>query len=333
MTGRAAAPLVPPVALLRTLELRVRKKVDGLLAGDHRSNRLGTGTELAQIRAYVPGDDVRAIDWNATARTGQPHVRVNVAERALTTWLVLDTSASMAWGTQDRRKSDVAEGVALAFTHAATRGVNRIGLVRFGGPGAGHRQPTQGRVGLLAVSTALQELHRQADRPSSSFRSEEAAAGRGTLGPEGRSRAVPGAEAPDPADLAAALSRTARIARTRALVVIVSDLRGDRSLPWRVPLLALAGRHDVIVVEVVDEREQQLPAVGELTLVDPETGRLLRVDTSSQKLRDRFAAAAAADRAAVADAIRATSADHVVLRTSGDWLQPLTTFLDLRGTR
>jgi uncharacterized protein (DUF58 family) len=296
------------MALLRTLELKVRKKVDGLLAGDHRSSRLGAGTELAQIRAYVPGDDVRAIDWNATARTGQPHVRVNVAERALTTWLVLDTSASMAWGTQDRRKSDVAEGVALAVTHAATRGVNRIGLVRFGGPGAGHRQPTQGRVGLLAVSSALADLHRQSGSASA-------------------------ADPHDPADLAAALARTGRLARTRALVVVVSDLRGDRSLPWRVPLLALAGRHDVVVVEVVDEREQELPAVGELTLVDPETGRHLRVDTSSKKLRDRFAAAAAADRAAVADAVRATSADHVVLTTSGDWLRPLTTFLDLRGSR
>jgi uncharacterized protein (DUF58 family) len=299
--------LVPPAALLRSLEITVRNKVDGLLSGDHRSNLLGSGTELAQIRAYEPGDDVRAIDWNATARTGQPHVRVNVAERALTTWLVLDTSASMAWGTQDRRKSDVAEGISLAFAHAATRGVNRIGLVRFGGRDPGHRKPAQGRVGLLAISTALADMHR--------------AAGAARAGADG------------PTDLAAALERTGRLARTRALVVIVSDLRGDRSLPWRTPLLALAGRHDVVVVEVVDEREQQLPAVGELTLVDPETGRHLRVDTSSKRLRERFAAAAAAERAEVADAIRTTSADHVVLTTAGDWLRPLATFLDLRDAR
>jgi uncharacterized protein (DUF58 family) len=304
MTATSTAG-VPPAALLRAIELSVRKKMDGLLAGDHRSNRLGQGTELAQVRAYVPGDDVRSIDWNATARTGQPHVRVHVAERALTTWLVLDTSASMAWGTQDRRKSDVAEGVALAVTHAATRGVNRLGLVTFGGADAGHRPPSQGRVGMLAVSTALQSLDH----------------GTGARSQDG------------PTDLADALGRVGRLARSRALIVIVTDLRGDRSLPWRTPLLALAGRHDVVVVEVVDEREQQLPAVGELTLVDPETGRHLRVDTSSPRLRERFAAAAAADRRAVADAIRSTSADHVVLGTSGDWLRPLTTFLDLRDAR
>jgi uncharacterized protein (DUF58 family) len=308
MTAAAApraATAVPPASLLRALELSVRKKVDGILAGDHRSNRLGAGTELAQVRAYVPGDDVRAIDWNATARTRQPHVRVHVAERALTTWLVLDTSASMAWGTQDRRKCDVAEGVALAVTHAATRGVNRIGLVTFGGPGAGHRPPTQGRHGLLAVSTALRASHDGAR----------------------------GGSGDGPTDLAEALQRTGRLARSRALVIVVSDLRGDRSLPWRTPLLALAGRHDVVVVEVVDVREQELPEVGELTLVDPETGRHLRVDTSSRRLRERFAAAAAADRKAVADAIRTTSADHVVLHTNGDWLRPLHSFLDLRDAR
>lgn len=306
MTAGQGTPLVPPAGLLRSLELSVRKKVDGLLAGDHRSFRLGTGTELAQVRAYVPGDDVRTIDWNATARTGRPHVRVHVAERALTTWVVIDGSESMAWGTQDRRKSDVAEGVALAVAHAATRGVNRVAMVRFGGASAGHRPPMQGRVGLLAVATALRELHDgTASRPST----------------------------PGPADLAGALDRVGHLARSRSLVVVLSDLRGDRALPWRTPLLALAARHDVIVVEVQDVREQELPAVGMLTLVDPETGRHLRVDTSSGRLRQRFAAAAAAERAAVAEAVRSTSADHVVLTTSGDWLRPLTTFLDLREAR
>ncbi len=293
--------LVPAGAVLRALELSVRRKVDGLLSGDHRSNRLGQGTELAQVRPYVPGDDVRKIDWNATARTGQPHVRVHVAERALTTWLVLDVSASMAWGTADRTKADVASGACLAIAHAATRGVNRVGVITFGGTADGHHPPGQGRHGLLSVSSTLREVR---ERPH-----VEGAAGEG---------------------LAAALQRTGRLARSRSLIVVVSDLRGDADREWRVPLLALAARHDVVVAEVRDAREQSIPAVGELTLVDPETGRLLRVDTSSKRLRERFEAAASAERAAVATAVTSTGADHVVLTTEGDWLLPLSSFLSLR---
>jgi len=296
--------LVPGGAVLRALELSVRRKVDGLLAGDHRSLRLGQGTELAQVRPYVPGDDVRKIDWNATARTGQPHVRVHVAERALTTWLVLDVSASMAWGTADRTKADVASGTCLAVAHAATRGVNRVGVITFGGADEGHHPPTQGRHGLLAVSTTLRHLRRRAP---------------------GEARATGAGEG-----VAAALQRTGRMARTRSLIVVITDLRGDTERSWRVPLLALSARHDVVVAEVVDGREQALPAVGELTLVDPETGRLLRVDTSSRRLRERFAAAAAAERAAVAAAVTGAGADHVVLTTAGDWLLPLASFLSLR---
>src|SRR2546423_497600 len=122
-----------PEALLRALEVSIGRRVGGLLAGDYRSTLLGEGTELAQVRPYLPGtDDVRRIDWNVTARTGEPHVRVQLAERVLVTWFVLDTSPSMQFGTADRRKADVAEGVAIAIGHIATRRGNRLGLVTFG---------------------------------------------------------------------------------------------------------------------------------------------------------------------------------------------------------
>ncbi len=117
---------------LEALELAIGRRVDGLLAGDYRSAFAGVGTELYQVRPYEAGDDVRRIDWNVTARTGQTHVRVELAERVLVTWLVFDASASMAFGTAERRKADVAEGVALAVGHAATRRGNRLGLVAFG---------------------------------------------------------------------------------------------------------------------------------------------------------------------------------------------------------
>src|SRR5712691_8979678 len=147
-----------PAALLRALDVSIGRKMQGLLAGDYRSALLGDGTELAQLRPYVPGDDdVRRIDWNVTARTNVPHVRVHLAERVLVTWLVLDTSASMQFGTADRRKADVAEGVAIAVGHVATRRGNRLGFVTFGDDRPVTLPPRQGRLGLLGVLSGLRE--------------------------------------------------------------------------------------------------------------------------------------------------------------------------------
>jgi uncharacterized protein (DUF58 family) len=283
-----------PTALLRALDVRIGRRIDGLLAGDFRSTVLGDGSELAQIRPYVPGDDVRRIDWNVTARTAEPHVRVPLAERVLVTWLVLDTSASMQFGTADRRKADVAEGVALAIGHLATRRGNRLGVLAFGGGETVALPPRQGRVGLIGLLSALRE--------------------------EG--------DADPDASLGAAIKRAGALARQRALVVVVSDFRGPRD--WRRPLLELAGRHDVVAVEVRDPREEQLPNAGQLWLVDPETGRQLRVDTRSARLRARFAAAAAAERGDVRRTLAALGVRHVVLSTDGDWLRPLAVFLRRR---
>src|SRR5215213_7503675 len=148
---------VPP-AVLRALDLAVMKKIDSLVPGEHLTPQVGQGTELAMIRPYFPGDDVRHIDWNATARLQEPYVRVHVGERALTTWLVLDVSASMAFGTADRRKADVAEGVSLAVGHVATRRGNRLGVLGFGAGDARIIRPRQGRYGLLGL---LAELRRE----------------------------------------------------------------------------------------------------------------------------------------------------------------------------
>jgi uncharacterized protein (DUF58 family) len=288
-----------PDALLRALDVSIGRKMQGLLAGDYRSAVLGDGTELAQVRPYVPGDDdVRRIDWNVTARTNVPHVRVHLAERVLVTWLVLDTSASMTFGTADRRKADVAEGVAIAVGHVATRRGNRLGLVTFGDERPRAFPPRQGRLGLLGLLSALRDS------------SEAENAGATSLGE--------------------ALHRTAALARQRSAVIVVSDFRGP--LDWRRPLLELAGRHDVIAVEIRDPREQELPDAGVLWLVDPETGRQLRADTRNERLRTRFAAAAAAERAELAGALAAAGARHVVLTTAGDWLRTFAVFLR-RGPR
>jgi len=297
VTGSTPArpgPGAMPEGLLRALDVSIARRMEGQLAGDFRSTLLGTGSELAMIRPYAPGDDVRRIDWNVTARTNEPHVRVDLAERVLVTWLVLDTSPSMQFGTADRRKADVAEGVAIAVGHLATRRGNRLGISTFGGGEPHTYPPRQGRVGLVGLLSALQ------DEPT-----DEPSAQALTLGE--------------------AISRTGSVARQRALIAIVSDFRGPRD--WRRPLLELAGRHDVIAIEIRDPREEDLPNVGLLWLVDPETGRQLRVDTRSSRLRERFAAAAAAERQQVRQIFTSVGVRHVVLSTEGDWLRKLVVFL------
>ncbi len=279
--------------LLKALELTVARRVDGLLAGDHRSSLLGRGTELAQVRPYVPGDDVRLIDWNVTARTTEPHVRVHLAERVLVTWIVLDLSPSMGFGTATRRKADVALGVTLAVGHAATVRGNRVGLVGFGGASERVLPPTQGRAGLVGLLLALRDGY----EPD------------GTAG-------MP---------LSQAMTRVAGAARQRALVVVISDFRGPRD--WRPPLLRLAGRHQVVAIEIRDPREQALEPVGTVWLVDPESGHELQVDTNDGTLRSRFAEAAAAERAGVARELAGAGVAHATLSTDGDWLRDLALFL------
>jgi uncharacterized protein (DUF58 family) len=285
--------------LLRALDLKIGRRIEGLLAGEHRTAAVGLGTELAQIREWEPGDDVRRIDWNATARSGEVQVRVDVAERALTSWLLLDVSPSMRFGTADRRKWDVAEGVAVAMGHLASRRGNRIGVATFGGSASLMLRPRQGRVGLLGVLLAV--------------------------------RRDPETARVGPTSIGTGLTQVARIARQRSLAVVVSDFRGPRD--WRTPLLALASRHAVVAIEIRDPREQELPNVGHVWLVDPETGRKLHVDTARRRLRERFALTADAERADLARELASLRVPHLVLSTAGDWLRPFAAFIEREGRR
>jgi uncharacterized protein (DUF58 family) len=286
-----------PDQVLRALDVSVGRRLEGLLAGEYRSAVLGEGTELAQIRPYEPGDDVRRMDWNVTARTGYPHVRVDLAERVLVTWLVLDTSPSMQFGTAERRKVDVAEGVAVAIGHVATRRGNRLGVVTFGDTRPRAVPVRQGRSGLVGLLVALR----------------------------GEQNPANGDVRPGATSLGEAAHRVGALARQRSLIVIVSDFRGAQD--WRRPMLDLAGRHEVVAVEIRDPREQELPNAGELWLIDPETGQQLRVDTRSERLRRRFAAAAERERQELASSLASIGVRQVVLTTAGDWLRPLAAFL------
>jgi uncharacterized protein (DUF58 family) len=280
-----------PVAheVVDRLDLGIARRAGGMLPGERRARGIGSGTELAQLRPYEPGDDPRHLDPAASARTGVPHVRQHVPERALTTWVVLDLSASMAFGTGLRLKSDVAEGVASTVARLATRRGGRVAVVTAGAPEAATLPPRSGRRAFAAVR-----------------------------------RLVGGGVAPDRADaelsLAGALARVDSLARTRGLVTVVSDFRDDG---WAAPLRALAQRHTVTAIEIADPREGELPDVGQLVLMDPETGAFVEADTSSPQTRALFAEAEAQRRAAVADAIRRGRAHHVTLSTDADWLREL----------
>jgi uncharacterized protein (DUF58 family) len=193
----------------------------------------------------------------------------------------------MTFGTADRRKADVAEGVALAVGHVATRRGNRLGVMAFGDAEPRVLRPRQGRLGLLGL---LAELRRE-----------------------------PGADGAGSTSIGEAVQKVAGLARARGLVVVVSDFRGPRD--WEGPLRTLRGRHGVMAVEVRDPRELELTAMGDLWMMDPETGRQVQVNTTRRRVRERFARAAAAEREEVAATLRRAGADHLVLSTEGDWLR------------
>ena len=289
LDGRAAA----------RLSLRIGRRLDGLLQGQHLGLLPGPGSEPAEARPYVPGDDVRRIDWAVTARTLATHVREAVAERELETTLVVDLSGSMSFGTAHWEKRELALSVAAAFAHLAAGPGDRTGALVLSGAGVRRVPPRSGRAAGLAM------LHTLVTTPRSTG-------------------AGPG--------LAAALAQVVDPPRRRGLVVVVSDLLDPAggANGWQAPLRRLAQRHDVIVAEVLDPRELTLPDVGVLRLVDPESGRELEVQTSSRRLRERYAAAAAQRRAGTAGALREAGVGHLVLRTDRDWLRDLVTHLARR---
>ena len=285
--GRLGPGPIPP-ALVDALDLALVRRVSGLMPGERLAALPGSGSELEQLRAYAYGDDVRHLDPAATARTGEPHVRVHVAERELEAWMVLDATPSMEFGTADRSKADVAEGVALAVGRLAGRRGNRLGLVV-----AGERvrvlPPRHGRTGQMQLLRALR-AERCPDRAGA-------------------------------ATLSDALKACERVANRRGLVIVISDFLDDPM--WAAPLGRLAARHAVLAVEVRDPREDALPAVGHVSFRDPETGAERLVNTSDARVRAAFAAAAADQRARLAHAVRRAGAHHVALSTAGPWLRAL----------
>lgn len=243
-----------PERLVRRLEWKVVRRLDGLLQGDYRTIFRGMGVDLLDLREYEPGDDLRHIDWNVTARTDVPHVRDYTEDRELTAWLLVDRTSSMGFGSGVRTKHQATAELVTTLTRILTRGGNRVGAVFFTGAAPTVVPPRQGRRQVLRIARELLA------NPTPS---------------------------PGPTDLGVLLRHVVGLARQRSLVVVVSDFV---SLPgWERPLTILARRHDVVAVQLVDLAEGALPEAGLVAIADAETGEQVLVDTGDPEFRRRLA--------------------------------------------
>ncbi len=276
--------LLSPEAILRRLHWQVVRRLDGRLQGDYRTLLRGDGTDFLDLRAYEWGDDVRHIDWNATARMDELLVRDFMEDRELTAWLLIDRSRSMAFGPAGRTKEDVLRELAAVFGQLLVRNGNRVGAVIFDGEHHTILPPRQGRNHLLVL---MQALLRPVDAAAST-------------------------------DLAKLFRTAEHLLRRRSLVVVISDFVSAPD--WDRPLLRLTRRHEVIAVRMVDPREHELPDAGLLYVQDAETGEVLLVDSSDPEFRRRLHALADDHDDTIRRSVARARVDLHVVSTDGDLL-------------
>ena len=294
----SSSPQRNPEAILRRLEWTVIRRLDGLLHGDYRTLFRGFGLDLADIREYQYGDDVRHIDWNVTARLQEPYVREYLEDREVTAWFLLDLSRSIDFGSNVKKASIAADFVAVLARLLTSHG-NRVGAMLYGDKVEGVVPAKNGRRHVLHI------LHRMNERVPE-------AEGRGT-------------------DLEAFLKTAMRTLRRRSLVFIVSDFI---SLPgWERPLLHLAQRHEVIAVRLHDPLEAELPDLGLVVFQDAETGEQVFVDTHDKGFRERFAAEAGKREAEIRQAFAQSGVDALELSTDADIVDTVIRFAALRRRR
>ncbi|MXX69355.1 MAG: DUF58 domain-containing protein [Gemmatimonadales bacterium] len=281
---------------VRRIEITTRGLVDQVFSGEYHSVFKGRGINFAEVREYDYGDDIRTIDWNVTARTGTPHVKIFEEERELTVMLLVDVSASGDFGTRERMKGDLAVEVCSLLAFSAIKNNDKVGLIIFSDRVEKFVPPRKGRRHVLRV---LREMlyHEPAGRTT---------------------------------DLGAALEYLSRIIRRRAVVFVVSDFV---SKPFEKALGVAGRRHDVVALRVRDRRESELPPIGLVELEDAETGERLIVDTSNRDFRAAFASRGEEARAAQDRTFRRSKVDVVDLGPGRPYLRPLMRFFEERGRR
>lgn len=271
-----------PDRVLRRLEWRVLRRLDGRLPGDYRTLFRGEGTEFLDLRDYVWGDDVRRIDWNVTARTNELFVREFMEDREVTAWVLVDRSRSMAFGPEGRTKETVLVELAGTLARLLVRTGNRVGAVVYDGASLRTIPPRQGRNQALAV---VAELLRPVAGGSST-------------------------------QLTVLLDHAARLIRRRSLVVLLSDFISQPG--WERPLLRMTERNEVLAIRIVDPLERELPDAGLLVVRDAESGEQLTIDSSDPELRRRLRAAAAAEDLAIDRAVAGARVDLHTISTRDD---------------
>jgi len=285
-----------PERLLRRLEWRLGRRLDGRLQGAYRTVWRGAGIDFTDLRVYLPEDDVRHIDWNVTARVDEPYVRLYTEDRELTCWLVIDRSASMRFGAQG--KESVAADLAIALGRLVSQGGNRVGAILFDNDAHQVVPPRTGRDQILRIT-------RELIRPFS--------------GNKGKTT-----------DLSKMFKLAAATTiRRRSLIFVMSDFIGDPG--WERDLARLTHRHEVVVIRVVDPAELDLPDLGVILVEDAETGEQVLVDTSDPLLRSRLATQVGAREDEVAAAMRSAGVAAHRITTDQDLLAALVSMVQQSG--
>ena len=278
---------------VRRIQIIARKQVNDLLAGEYLSAFQGRGMEFHAVREYVPGDEIRSIDWNVTARTGSPYVKTFCEERELTVLLVVDVSASGAFGSQRLSKMETAVEVAAVLMFTALKNNDKVGLLFFADDVVKYIPPRKGRANVLRLIRELLAME-----PIKA-----------------------------PTDISRALEFLGRVQRRKCVLFLMSDFLG----PDCSRALSIANqRHDVVAVTLADPRESTLPNVGFLTLRDAETDELLELDTRHPRVRALFAAAAADREEKLTGSLRKANVDRLTIRTDQPYAQSLQRFFRAR---
>lgn len=293
---------------VRRLEIRARRRVDDLFGGQYHSAFKGQGIEFAEVREYQPGDEVRTIDWNVTARTGHPYVKRFVEERQLTVILAVDCALTSAFGTVQRTKHTLAKETAAVLALAGGRNNDRVGIHIFGGEGmtdsqSVHIPPSKGKSHSLRLIRALIDTN-TGNRPS---------------------------------DLGACLTEIGRTHRRRAVIFVLSDflsgLNNTAEPEWSRPIRMLSRKHEVVALQLTDPAEFNLPKAGMITMIDPISNRRFTVDTRSKRVRTKYAAAAAREDALIAKTFQKAKVDRVQLSTGRSFGDDLAKYFRFREQR
>jgi uncharacterized protein (DUF58 family) len=282
---------------VRRIEIATRRAVEDTLSGGYHSVFKGRGMAFSEVRAYEPGDEVRSIDWNVSARTGHLFVKRFVEERELTAMILVDLSASTDFGSRERTKAEVAAEIAALVAFSAIANGDRVGLLLFTDRVEKFVPPRKGRRHALRLVAEILRLR-----------------------PQGRAT-----------DVGAALEHLRRGLRRRTIAFVLSDFQDDR---FERALRVAARKHDVVPIRIADRLETELPAAGLAWIEDPESGAVTRVDLGDRAVRARFAEAAHADDERLRRLFARLQLDHVAVRADdADYVGPLAAFFQARARR